>query len=133
MVLNHFWEQDIVIYGLYLAFLFASAYIDDEHVEDGDYIEDHKSRVFLRGVVTLGFCVDMDCIIGVDVAMFILLCSTWASLFDGAYNSFSDNKWFHLGKTAYWDLFWRDRMKMYYVFKVAVVILAAIVYKLIKF
>lgn len=87
--------------------IMVAAYIDNEHLVDGDYIEDHYSRWFQRllFIIAIG---------GLDILDTIGCGLLFMSMFDIMLNLFMYKKLvIKLGTTALWDLFWRKRMKLY--------------------
>jgi len=114
------WAYQIL---LTLLFIVLSAYIDHEHLKDNDYIEDHKSRWWLRATFTVA--------IGMLNWKDTLGCGlVFMSLFDTTLH-FLRFKNFRLefGNTATWDKFWSDRIITYYIFSaIALIIGVYLVY-----
>ena len=102
----------------------ACAYIDNEHLVDGDYIEDHKSRFVQRllFVLAIGHLNVLD-----TIGSGLL----FASLFDMTLNLMIHKKIVvRLGNTALWDLFWKKRMTLYKITLLASFILGMyLIYK----
>jgi hypothetical protein len=81
-----------------VSFIFVCVFIDDEHLDDNDYIESHTSRFVQRLIFA-----------------FLIACYNWklgiasgllmAALFDQLLNWFRDKPFWHLGNTATWDRF----------------------------
>ena len=93
-----------------LLFTFLSAWIDAEHLEDNDYIESHVSRWLLRALFVIA--------VGNTYQEYIGMTLVFTALFDVILNYLTGRKLLYLGKTAYWDIFWRKIPFLYIIFKV---------------
>jgi len=99
---------------LAIAFTIASAYVDAEHLNDKDYIENHASRAIMRGIFFLA--------IGLTGWMNMVAAALmFASLFDHLLNILTDKTFFYLGTTAKWDKFWRKRKVIYIIANVLMI------------
>lgn len=107
---------------LYILFIIISAYIDAEHINDKDYIENHNSRFQLRTVITLGFCFDESLYYLFDWKLLLVFILLFILLLDGILNKFRKRKWFYLGTVSKWDLFWKKRLILYKVVRTIVII-----------
>ena len=91
-------------------FVSASAYIDAEHLKDKDWIESHTSRVIQRLVFVLTIALfNIKGAIASGIIMTVL--------FDQLLNEMRGLPTLHLGTTAKWDRFWRDKIIAYIIFK----------------
>jgi len=104
-----------------IAFTIVSAYIDDEHVEDGDYIENHRSRWILRFLFCLVFGFYNPIWIVASGLLF------WV-FFDQMYNYFMEKPFWYLGTTAYLDRFFKKRMVLYISLKLLSLIIGIILF-----
>ena len=99
-------DRDMIMPILYIAlFVFIAAYIDWEHLEDNDYIEDHSSRMAMRILFIIAASSNVVEVLG--MAMF------FAGSFDKVLNKMRTLPMYRLGKTASWDKFWRERIFTY--------------------
>ena len=97
------------MYLLFIAFIVMSAMIDVEHFNKYQYIDDHTSRVFLRGIVILGFSSSL-----IDVAIFFFM---WVTLFDFVINWLWHKPITYIGGRAKIDIFFRQYPKVYMLSK----------------
>ena len=98
-----------MMYLLFIAFIVMSAMIDVEHFNKYQYIDDHTSRVFLRGIVILGFSSSL-----IDVAIFFFM---WVTLFDFVINWLWHKPITYIGGRAKIDIFFRQYPKVYMLTK----------------
>lgn len=99
---------------LFFLWMYWTAYIDDEHLDDGDWIESHRSRVIQRGLVMVGFAQFNPVLI---LAFFLIFMGS----FDLILNWKRETKDpFFLGNTAKWDRFWKTRPRWVYIFSLFV-------------
>ena len=87
-------------------FVVLSAWIDAEHINDSDYIEDHKSRWMLRFVFVLACG-------GLVVSDTIGCGIVFIALFDNLLNKFRNLPLFYFGSVAIWDKFWSNKTWLY--------------------
>ena len=95
-----------------IMFTIMCAHIDAEHLNDGDYIEDHTGRWMQRFAFALA--------IGIGNHWHILATGLlfWA-LFDQTLNFLRENiSFWHVGNTAKTDRFFSKRKKLYIASKV---------------
>lgn len=116
----------MIIIILYTLFIIASAYVDAEHINDKDYIEDHKSRFLLRFVVALGFSYDKNMIYYFDFISLIIFLILFVSIFDSLLNIMRGKGFFYLGSVAKWDLFWKKHKSVYIFMRIFILILLII-------
>lgn len=94
-----------------VAFTIASAAVDAEHIKKKQYIEDHKSRWWLRFFFFLG--------IGVfNVFWIIGSALIFTALFDQLLNKERGLPFWYLGTEAKWDRFFSKRKALYVIVKV---------------
>ena len=91
----------------FIAFVFATAVIDAEHLQKQEYIKDHFSRFAQRFIV---FCI----IAAFNWQLAFGFGLIFAALFDQILNKLRDLPPFYLGTVAKWDLFFR-RFKWLYI------------------
>jgi len=94
-----------------LLFIYASAYIDYEHLRDNDYIESHRSRLALRTLFILSVAQGDFFIMGGMALLFM-------ALFDAVLNKLTKMDLLYLGSTALWDIFFKKHKLLYIVVKV---------------
>jgi hypothetical protein len=94
-----------------LLFIFASAYIDYEHLRDNDYIESHVSRFALRALFILAVSAG-DFIVMAGMSLLFM------ALFDGVLNYLTKMPLLYLGCTARWDRFFREHKFLYILVKI---------------
>lgn len=112
--------ESILILIVTFLFVTTSAYIDAEHLKDGDWIESHASRAVQRFIFVL--TVSISSIKGgLAAAIFI------AVFFDQVLNGMRGLPLLHLGSTAKWDIFWKNRIVAYVVVKVLLLITGLII------
>jgi hypothetical protein len=99
-----------MIIALTLLFTLTSAFIDYEHLKDNDYIESHASRWFLRLLFVLAVSRSIPDILGAGLL--------FTALFDSLLNVMRGKELFYLGKTAYYDRFWRRIPFLFVIFKI---------------
>ena len=109
-----------MITSITILFTASSAYIDAEHLKDNDWIESHTSRVVQRFVFVLTIALFN---IKGAVASGIII----AVLFDQLLNEMRGLPTLHLGSTAKWDIFWKNRIVAYVVVKALLLITGLII------
>lgn len=87
------------------------AYIDAEHVKDGDYIENHTSRWVMRALIFLVLLL-------LDWWSAAFYAVAFVGIFDHAFNIFRGHKFWRLGTTAKWDIFWQENKLLYKICKI---------------
>ena len=112
--------ESLLILIVTLLFVSATAYIDAEHLKDGDWIESHTSRVVQRLMFVLAMSIFS--IKGAIAAGII-----FAVLFDQLLNEMRGLPTLHLGSTAKWDIFWKNRIVAYVVVKILLLITGLII------
>ena len=112
----------MIIIILYILFIILSAYIDAEHINDKDYIENHTSRFLLRGVVTLGFAYDPSYFYFFDWRYLLVFLLSFIAIFDTTINLFRGLSVFYLGTVAKWDLFWKKHYLLYKIMRISLII-----------
>ena len=106
---------------LTIMFPIISAMLDSEHLNKGQYIYSHTSRWFLRMTF---FCVIFVFNWKYGIASALM----FTALFDQSLNYFTGNPPFYLGLVAKWDLFFRNRMILYYFTKAISLILSLLLF-----
>jgi len=105
----------IFIYGMIFVvsylFIIYSAVIDAEHLNKGEYIEDHTSRWILRFIFFL------------LIALFSFRAAAgfaflFAALFDQFLNYMRGKPFWYLGTVAKWDIFFSKRKYLYVCVKI---------------
>lgn len=92
--------------SLTVLIIFAMAYIDWEHLVDGDYIENHRSRWACRFLVIIA--------VGHLNWLLTLGCGLmFAAVFDQVLNAMRGKGLLYLGSVSPWDLFWKKRIWLY--------------------
>jgi hypothetical protein len=103
---------------LTVGFTMTCAYVDAEHLEDNEYIDDHTSRWVLRFIffLAIGFSGLKN-----SVASALL----FTALFDQLLNYMLHKKsiWY-LGDTALWDIFFKERKWLYIAMKITTLLLS---------
>jgi hypothetical protein len=94
-----------------------SAIVDAEHINKGEYIEDHSSRWLLR----MGFFIAMAMSSKLDGLASALL---FTALFDQLLNWFRNKPFWYLGTVAKWDIFFSKRKWLYITVKIICLITA---------
>ena len=112
--------ESLLILIVTLLFVSATAFIDAEHLKDGDWIENHSSRVVQRFMFV--FMMSIFTLKGAIASGIII-----AVLFDQLLNVMRGLPILHLGTTAVWDKFWRDKIIAYVVFKLLLLITGLII------
>ena len=108
----------IVVILLSFAFSWVSSIVDSEHVNDGDYIEDHTSRSYLRLLFFVALML-ANPLYGLVSAL--IFAGTFDQFFN--YNANKDSIWY-LGTTAEWDKFWGVYPKAYIGMKILSILAA---------
>ena len=103
-------EQVIKLFFCVLSIL-AMCWIDDEHLDDGDYIENHASRVFLRIIIamSIGYS-DISYTSLIDEIGCGLILAFW---FSPMFNIWRGKPFLYLGNTANFDKFFNKRTLLY--------------------
>ena len=78
------------------------AYIDAEHLNKNEYINNHNSRWILRALFVIAASNDILNVLGMTL-IFI-------ALFDGILNKFRGLDLMYLGQVAKWDLFFTNKL-----------------------
>ena len=97
-----------------LIFMYTDAYIDDEHLDDNDWIEDHSSRVAMRMtyVVTCSLIHYGDQNLWIWVIIHGLI---YMSMFDPILNLKRGHDIFHVGTTAETDRLLSEKPYLNYI------------------
>ena len=101
----------ISILILSIVFCVYTAQIDSEHLLKDQYIDSHSSRAKQRLMFIL--CATMYSVWGGLMSLLILMV-----MFDQVLNVQMSRDFWYLGKTAKWDIFWRENITMYKIIKV---------------
>jgi len=97
---------DAYVILISIAWPIAWAWIDSQHLNEQEYIEDHSPRALARGlVIALVFAFNWK--YGV-----VMACSFWF-LFDGVLSKLRGLKWFYIGEIAKTDKLFSRKMYIF--------------------
>lgn len=111
----------IFIFFINTCFIVWTAYIDADHINKQQYIDDHSPRVWQRGCF-------YACIFIYNLQIGLGSFLMYVALFDIAINYFTNKDIFYLGTVAKWDNFWGKIKPFYIVFKVICLIIGIMLF-----